>query len=145
MKNLAVLLSLLTYGCASMQADYVFSVEKELLPYYDSFIEEGINRGVDLSSVSIIMSIQEINSGAGGHSYSPNYIYKIPKIDMDKAIWEKSNKYSREYMVMHELAHALLQREHINDEHSIMYENINLSQVSYYINHRDKMLDELFN
>lgn len=92
-------------------------IDAELLPYIQSFIEEGEKREVsDLTSelvANLVDKITVIESDACGVGVAPQFSDKeFPQIEIEQSCWEGLNDKEKEFLVFHELGHAVLSRAH---------------------------------
>lgn len=133
------IISLLFVGC-SFQDEYYYSVNEAFVEYVDRFYLEAEKRGVEIQRYNLTVTFHEIeSSGVGGRDGNGNIIVMI-----DPDSWYTNAdelERHREYLMFHELGHALLSRQHTTKE-SIM----NPKMVSQYDeSNRDTFLNELFN
>lgn len=142
MKNalLFIVLTLLMSGCFYPD-EFGYNVDDELKPYHILFLNEGISRGVNYSArnTSIHFGSAGGNLGKSYNSSRKSYI----NIEINRVEWELLTPNGKEVLMMHELGHASLNREHEEHCYSVMKTDIGCSIINYQTN-RDEMLDELF-
>lgn len=121
------------------------SVEPRLMPFYKSFIKNGLIRGIDLSESNVYVGFGDLRQKVylGLTEYDG-----IVRITIDSGFYNSYKNNERglkriEYIVYHELGHALLNRQHTLD-YSIMNGSVNMSEYSHNQYLRKKLIDELF-
>lgn len=135
MRYILLLIILLT-GCGthiSVNNDPTFN------KYYDTFLEEGLKRGVNLYSiprVSIYFSETLSDNFAGYCSWGEGYRF----ISINKKYWDGYSEIDREYLIFHELGHCVLGKDH--DDGGVM-SNDYFDWINY-ANNRHHYLDLLF-
>lgn len=141
MKNQLIFLIALLSSCSFID-DPIYSIDPEIEFYYDIFIEEGKNRGVDYSGRDIIMYFGDLDGLFGLH-VTRNFDNVI-EIVIDRESWDNNNIIVKQVTVYHELGHALLYRDHNSNCESIMATGLPC-KYNYFRNNREEMFDELFN
>lgn len=149
MRNIIILIlfiSAITSSCDCFFCEDVKRIPSEFMPFYDVFIQEGIKRGQDYSDHPIIIKFGKTD--AMGHSKWR--IDNVADIVINEEIWNEKresriyyNAYKNELTIFHEMAHAILKRDHIDTCMSIMKVGDYCKYYNYH-NNRDKMFDELF-
>ncbi len=136
-----------------------FTIDQELEPYLNLFLEEGKKRGrfVDIEKEGgLILEFADLTPPVIGLCYS-----SIPiRVQIDKTYWQKTTESLnrenlREEVVFHELGHGFLKRGHKNtvlenDEWaSMMCGEPQINGRSWFLNfngfRKEYYLDELFN
>lgn len=118
-----------------------YVIDEELQPYADKFYAEGELRGWNLPRLNLIMVIKQdleyrgLSLNRGGQ----RLIY------IDSEYYHRAIDYERdsvliEFVVFHEMGHALLGRKHTDEYFSIM----NIKRVDYSGAPREVFMDELF-
>lgn len=135
-----------------------FSIPDEVLPFVEAFEEEAAKRGYTLAIDELIVEYgTDLESSSGGEAigqcFVPNTRNPIPRIVLDTASFAwKSNEYTRELVIFHELGHCILDRLEHRDSKlsngnfaSLMLTSSN-SLYSPVLNtfKREYYLDELF-
>lgn len=123
-------------------------VDAALVPYYEAFIQEGEERGLNIDLSDIPGSIRDIpNAGvAGTCQFNPDGNI----LTVDLPTWNQSDDDFREYIVFHELGHCFLERDHDNSTDnsnnclSIMASGTTGCEITYGAATREDFLDELF-
>jgi len=120
--------------------DQIKEIDKDIYPFYETFIEEGLSRGQDFSKRDVFIRFSNDIEGIG-RSY--NRYDHVSDVLINENKWYKNSDVFKEVLIMHELGHAFLGRSHENDCYSVMIEN-EVCKYSNYMEHREEMLDELF-
>lgn len=150
LKNIFVILAVaLFFGCEKQEI--VLTIDPELQPYFDAFVEEGSKRGrtIQMDEYLLTASIQEINRPkiAGQCTQSEG---TISQILIDQKYWRGYSTLQRESLVFHELGHCILKRSHRDDKDlngncvSIMESGAGNCEMLYNTENRPFYLDELF-
>lgn len=113
----------------------------------ETFISEGKQRGVnvELKGLEIVLSSNLMNGWGGYYDHSNH------KIFLDTTDFVFKDKETKQRLIFHELAHGILNRQHINnllpngDAASIMNINIRADWSGLNIFKRQYYIDELFN
>jgi len=126
-------------------------IDELLQPYFDTFVNEGITRGVtvDLEAMRIegyIESIEEDNvlGQCQYNSTSPR------RVIIDQAFWNSATTLQKEFVIFHELGHCYLSRSHDDEKNnngtckSMMQSGTTNCRFNYTQNSRATYLDELF-
>ena len=143
-----VILGLLAFSCTK---EYGYEVDNEVLPFFEIFELEGLERGinVDLDTEGIGATIDFIrdNSTVGQCQTSDQ---GNRRIFIDQAFWEGYSFSEKEFIIFHELGHCFLKREHDNSIKgnnvcsSIMQSGVSGCRNQYNETTREEYLDELF-
>lgn len=139
---LVTLLFMLFIGCSAVdEPEPYLYIDDDLQQHVDDFFVEGSKRG--RGDLELPLSFQlEFNvyiKGAGLTRTFPSGKVEV-FISSKYFTWSRSD---REYVVFHELAHAILKRSHNKDNNSIMCADLYPS-LEYYRANREEMLDELY-
>ncbi len=144
MKNALYILSILFFCSCELIDQNHFDVEKELKPFVDNFYAESIKRGQHIQRENLMIYFSPLKGLAGE---SMNFT-SIPTIHIDPTFFNKYSKANAplyiEYVVFHEMGHAMLHRDH-KDAYTIMTPNNKL--IKEYSNNtqtRARLTDELF-
>ena len=141
MKYLIIIL-LLT-SCNLGMDDYTYSVQPELLPYVETFYKEAEQRGVTILKENLTVVIRPVSSsGLAVHDANGN---RIVYINPD-SFYANSDilENQREYLIFHELAHALLNRRHVKTYSIMNYDKAGEILSDYSTGSREELLNELF-
>jgi len=141
MKNLILIFAIITSSCQLAEPDYIYSIDKEIEPYYLEFISEGNVRGLNFTQVSILMAFEELPDEMLGESIKNAYT-SYPKVLIDRSEWLVKSDSDRRYVVFHELGHALLGRGHEENSESIM--SSYKSAMRNFAHYPNPMINELF-
>lgn len=128
-----------------------YTVDSELIPFFDAFKQEATARGVeiDVSFADLGGDITSINDprvvGQCFHNTAlPN------EIKIDAEVWDNSSYLKREYIVFHELGHCYLDRNHLDTKDtkgnclSMMESGGGACSDNYTESSRAKYITELF-
>lgn len=145
-KILFIVVAVILQGCfySGMDDDYGY-IEPSLKVYVETFISEAQERGIAVDPYYLKLNYSPLE-GAAGRTY---YTHKQILIDTNTVYW-KYDHY-RESLVLHELAHLYLGRDHDDTNYgkyckSIMSSVDNPVYNSSNLNERrEYYLDELFN
>lgn len=140
MKYNILILILSISSCVSFLEDQIRIIDSDILPFYEMFIYEGIKRGKNFSMVDISIRFSD-NIKTRGSNY--HRIDHVVDILINKGLWDQSNNNVKEVLIMHELGHGILGRDHKKNCNSIMIKGAACKYVAY-IRNRKEMLDELF-
>ena len=123
----------------------------ELDPFFDSFVLEAAERGIeiDLHPMNIQGQIVDISAEhvAGRCKHSDR---NPAMIIIDQEFWSSASHLHKEYVIFHELGHCVLKREHRNEAQesgacfSIMASDNKVCGINYNLDTRAEYLDELF-
>lgn len=160
---LALMLSLV--GCGPTEASIKYGTTAdvlskpnpiELVMYYTMFLEEAHRRDVDLSNKPVpVFYFTKIEQGDPNSPYKTAGVCDGKKIFIDTEQFYAVSKMSREVLMMHEMGHCILKRDHnekclaMDDKKecvksgSIMRGRFIRSITPYY-EMREYYLDELF-
>ena len=118
-----------------MDDDYSY-VDPAARLYFDLFVIEAQNRGINLDYSRVKIGFVSLSGNTAGETdFKRNRIL----IDSTSGLWRASP----EILVFHELGHLILNRDHVQGHPSIM--NPGGIIVTFYYADRDKYVDELFN
>lgn len=154
----ALFIPIIFFSCVENSVE--FDVQEELAPYIEKFIEEGAKRGVDLSTDDLVaLLINEFSAqpsdnacGLGWSSYEGQNTQRI-EILATESCWTSKTDLQKENLVFHELGHALLGRDHFDEQLSngVTYKSImcgaacnNFEILPAEGTRRKYYLDELF-
>lgn len=87
------------------------SVDAEIQPYFDRFMEEGALRGVqvDLNAVSISARFsQQFDVNVAGSCLRRSNTINL--IEVNRHYWNEVSDLEREFVIFHELGHCYLDR-----------------------------------
>ena len=136
-------------GCE--KDEIVPTIDPELQPYFDLFLEEGSKRGknIQIEDFQIAASIEEItkNSVAGQCTQTEG---AMSEVLIDQQYWRGYTPLQREALIFHELGHCILKRSHLDDKDpdgnciSIMESGGGNCVFLYNEENRSHYLDELF-
>ena len=141
-----IIILVLCQSCFSPMIDeQVFSVEEEIIPYYNQFIQDGKSFGVDYSGANVIISFTEHEDNAYGKASFRDD--QIARITIDKSLFEsisRRNDTTRiKYIMYHEFGHAFMRLRHVDDCNSIMYADHGCSWRGFEQNQKP-MIRQLF-
>lgn len=154
MKLLLVLFSLCFTACAGVSYGFKYNkpqfyVAPELIPYYEMFVQEGASRHRSVAPSKLLMFFVpefEKDFVVGQCQYG-----KIPTISILESFWETSTEAEKQQLILHELGHCVLKRDHKDASVVIAGEYIPASIMSewmlddyYYNKFRSYYLEELF-
>lgn len=153
MKRIYILLfalSLLVALTTSCKKDpYINVIPNEVLGEVNSFIIEGNARGVnvELGGLKIVLLNYAPNGNAGEYHHTTHTIY----LDTTSNSYKFSPE-TKEFLIFHELGHAVLKRPHLDDltpnnlyQKSIMHTTLTAQWSPPLQSHRAYYLDEIFN
>lgn len=137
--------------CWSCQKEET-AIDAELLEYIEVFEREAERRGMEINVEALdvtahVMNIQESNVLGQCYTYSDD----SRQIIIDQDSWEELDELEKEFLIMHELGHCVLNRGHADDRDnnneciSIMQSGTTNCRYRYDQNNREELLDELFN
>lgn len=105
------------FSCDDEEGEKEYSVDSELYPYLQRFLDEAAKRGksFDVVGDGLIMEFADLESPVVGLCTYSNPI----KVQIDKKYWKETANSAnqenlREDVVFHELGHGLLRRSHDN-------------------------------
>lgn len=142
----------LIFGFLACQNDDDVKIDSQLTEFIEVFLDEAEIREVpiDLEILDIsahIMNIQERNVVGQCYSYSDN----SREIIIDENYWKELDYLDKEYIMLHELGHCILDRDHTNSRDasgnciSIMQSGTGICDKHYTDTNRKELIDELFN
>jgi hypothetical protein len=130
-------------------------IAEEVIPFYDLFQDITKRDPFEVSAYFEDIEQESDDPTKDIVAYCMSYEYNNGNyIVVDKGYWSKYNVYGRETMVLHELGHCVLNRDHdetlfddkkngyINIPASIMFPK-NIGEQPYYELNRDYYLKEL--
>lgn len=141
-----LLLFILLTACA--QHHKVVSIEPQLQPYFDKFVEEEQSRGLDIKIDDLMMYVSDNikSTDYGDANYGDSEETPVIKIATKFQI-EPYNS-DTEQVVFHELGHAVLNRKHRNDTDVVFIPKSIMNSVHvpnyFYETYREQYIDELF-
>lgn len=114
-KILLVLLSIVLYGCATVQDSRAYpihvNIDDEFTPYIKEFEFRANNKEVSKKLTHITMGFKDYPG-----TNTVGVCYRAPwfrEIDISKRWWnENTDRFSREELIFHELGHCILNRSH---------------------------------
>lgn len=123
-------------------------VDPQTLPYTKTFIEHANKYGA--LNVSNWNKVQKLRVNIGKlpwyYFFSKNTIgvcdTETTQVILEESNWKEANQLEKEALVFHELAHCILDQDHVNGEDHIMNPVI-LSSVTYSIYYQ-QLMDKLF-
>lgn len=136
-----LIIALVLSSCSFID-EPIYSIDQEIEPYYNQFIEEGKKRGQDYSGADVIIYFANLNNLFGLHVTRD--FDNVIEIAIDRKSWQDNSDRVNTVTVFHELGHALLYREHNNECTSIMASETPCKYTKFQQN-RTEMLNELFN
>lgn len=144
MKNILYIISILLFFSCELIDQNHFEVEAELRPFVANFYNEAYKRGRHIQHDNLMIYFSPL-SGLAGESMN---FTTIPTIHIDPTFFNKYSKENKlayiEYVVFHEMGHAMLNRDHI-DAYTIMTSNNKLiKEFSNGNQTRTRLIDELF-
>lgn len=104
-----IAIALLITGCGQAKGSDV-NVDVELQPYVDSFQTEITVRGVDITINQLTITF-----GDDAGKDAAVCFWKgsgVPRVVVNRDLWEETNDIDREMLIYHELGHCILGREH---------------------------------
>jgi hypothetical protein len=102
-KKLTLILILL---CSCGKEQEYIRIDKEFIPYYNSFIEDGKQRNKILNPKFLIIEFGNLQPKYAGICYMP------VRVIIDSIIWKQSTETRKKMLIYHELGHCLLYRLH---------------------------------
>lgn len=142
---------MLVYACSSDEELETQSfVSSEMMPYFNSFEEEAILRGIEINIEELGISgfLENLDNDIVGQCASLTDGSR--EVRIDENYWNRSSNLSREFVIFHELGHCVLGRSHVDDAdrngtcQSIMNSGLGGCRIRYGTNNRSNYLDELF-
>jgi hypothetical protein len=141
----------LIFSSCEPDQEIVFIIETPVQGYYDRFIDEAAQRGLDVAYAASqvearIGSIDEPNV-IGTCSWTQSHQHSIV---LEEEYWRTATDMQREFLVFHELGHCVLGRGHVDNADangnciSVMSSGTGDCRVFYSQNNRRRLLDELF-
>lgn len=93
----------------------MFTIEKELRPYFDTFLKEAKLRNVKIDTTNLILKFNSIltSDKCGTCTQNPQKTSEQKTIEIFKSVascWTTATTNGREALVFHELGHCLLGR-----------------------------------
>ena len=125
-------------------------VTEELVPYFEQFEAEALERGVTVNwgSLNISGEIQAIDENQIVGQCATRTGSRA--VTIDNLFWAGASTLEREYVVFHELGHCVLSRSHLDTQNnngtcvSIMQSGTTRCRTNYSTQTRSSYLDELF-
>jgi len=118
MKKVIILLTILVFiGCSTDPYEDYDITNKEsansiFKPYFDQFKDEAEKRGYDFEDYNIEFYLADINGKPAGGLGS----YSNREVIIDRDNWYGIHSTNKEKLVYHELGHAILNRNHRNQQ-----------------------------
>lgn len=116
-----IIILLLFSSCNKLPIDGNF-IDKELRPYIENFIEEANQRGVQLNIDDLTAEIVDEISIGGDNTYCgygwffyQGTLRKKIEVKNSDNCWQNRTNIERENLIFHELGHAFLGREHLDE------------------------------
>lgn len=130
-----VIIAIIFCSCADFTDERHFEVDARLKPFVDEFYRQGKLNGLNIQRDNLIATIEKCdNPEAYGESIDDAF---IPTIHIDPdffqsviAFNDSLSNYHIQYVVFHELGHALLKRHH-TEKRSIMQKYIVWGSAEY--------------
>ena len=148
---MSMLIATLFVSCEKEDEFDNLTVQDELQSYFDAFVEEGAKRNitVDFDAFPVTAEITDIEGTTiAGQCY--HLEHKPSHIRIDEDIWTRSDTFTRELILFHELGHCYLQRDHLDEAFpngsctSMMASGEGSCRLKYNNYTRNYYLDELF-
>lgn len=126
--------------------DVYYFCESEFEPYLNVFEKEGAKRGFYFDRNNLIVRwVTEEQMNTKGKAFASATIDgPIKYINVKRSSWDFLLPLEKEIVILHELGHAILHRDHSENQFSIMYPSANTVSRNY-LEFRDLYFDELFN
>ena len=146
MRNVIFVISNLLIGGCSLTPNLIEpdikTSDVRLMPYVDRFFEESESRGLSFSKENLIFTIRSQQTTGWFETYNSGKSY----IFIDSTFFSNYTSFDNlmpiEAIVFHELGHALLGRDHIEEYRSLM--NAKVCTTCYTEETKNKFIDELF-
>ena len=147
-----ILIMMLTISSCLPDGDNDVVIEAELMPYFENFKAEAMERGitVDYQEIGLGGKLQDLSEdGILGQCVHDNL--SDDQVLIDISFWNNNNNMSREFIVFHELGHCFLDRGHDDKVDnkgkcvSIMNSGSVNCRSNYTSSTREAYLNELFN
>ena len=144
MNKAKILLVFLLTSCLSPFVDEdIHSVDHRLEYYYNSFVQDGLKRGVNIENQSVVLRIIDLEGERMGiHMGRYDNIAHVA-IDVESYNLLNDDSTILKLLVYHELGHAFLNLDHVDNCSDIMNENI-LCVVRDFRIKEEQLIDELF-
>lgn len=154
MKIIFLFFSITLLGCSDLIDERHFEVDERLIPFVNNFYKEAKKQNVKIQHDYLIALID--NDQAGDVLGESEKNSSIPKIHINSQFFKTNDYdytydsvgfYSIQYIVYHELGHALLYRGHVYDHRSIMEpggEGFTMNEYYSWASVRVKLNKELF-
>ncbi len=124
-------------------------VDERLIFFFESFKQEGMLRGQNMTLAKVTGSITDIDTeGVLGRCNQNTSGSK--HLVIDSLFWAKSDLLQKEYVIFHELGHCALDRRHLDTKNkdgtcvSMMQSGNGSCKLTYHSQNRKIYLDELF-
>ncbi len=138
--------------CVSCSKDLDIEIDAELIPFFETFENEALERGIVINledeGVSGIIDVISDNTTVGQCQTSEAGNRRIV---IDQNYWQGYDNSEKEFIVFHELGHCALGRTHDDTSDngricsSIMHSGTTGCRNDYGDDTREEYLDELFN
>ncbi|MFD0997721.1 hypothetical protein ACFQ21_00315 [Ohtaekwangia kribbensis] len=133
-------------GCGSFDFDQTleYTIDARLQKHVDAFFLEAEQRGIYIPKENLTVCIVD-DLGASGRGFK-NGQQSIVKISRDAYEWYISQGEEEviEFLMFHELGHAVLNREHCDPKYSIMAQGLSMHTYEGDSVKRAALVDELF-
>ena len=140
----------LVFAISCSKEETVPSIDADLVPFFEKFVNEGSTRGVivDFEAAGVGGQLIDI-SEQGVVGKCLKYSNGTRVVTIEVMTWNGYSDLEKEFLIFHELGHCFLDREHTDKADvngncvSIMHSS-SQACVNNYSNSRDQYLDELF-
>ena len=136
--NIAIALVIFV-SCSEINVTVPSEIDERLSPLYERFLLEAEERGLSYRDKPMLMYIIPIDTARGLSFYRDDNIVEIA---IDSTFWTIGSDIHKEVLLMHELGHGILKREHNQNCESLMIQGG--CKYNRYEANRKEMLDELF-
>lgn len=144
MKMQLLLFTILCSCISPFSDEQIYSVPSELDFYYQSFLSDAKKHGIDYTGSDIVIQFVDFEGGLSGlHVDRSDYIKHV-KIDRTVYNSNKADTAILKWLIYHELGHALLNRNHVDDCNSVMHPFFMMCSTQKFRSNQDKMIHELF-
>jgi hypothetical protein len=141
--RLLLLLSLILSGCGRPPN----TIDPAFQPLYNQFVSDASSAGIDLSGnqgITIQFAKLEQPTSLGEIvGECSNVGYGNDTVLIDTVYWNTADLTSQTVLLLHELAHCLLDEIHVSDPNAIMNAQLGVN-IQYYFNNPSPSLSVLF-